>query len=72
MELNGAAIRAIRVRSGMSVTAAAEKAKVSQPTWSNWERGKRRATPENLKVICAVLALDDMTAILASAPEVVA
>lgn len=68
MKLNGAAIREIRSRSGLSITDAASKAHVSQPTWSNWERGKRRATPENLKVICEVLAIQDMTAILAS-PE---
>lgn len=66
MRLNGAAIRAIRERTGLSITAAATAAGVSQPTWSNWERGTRRATPANVKVICEVLRLEDKTAILAS------
>jgi transcriptional regulator with XRE-family HTH domain len=65
MELNGAAIKVIRERSGLSITAAAARANVSQPTWSNWERGQRRATPEKVKAICSVLAIEDVTAILA-------
>ena len=71
MRLNGAAIRVIRERTGMSVTAAAKAAGVSQPTWTNWERGTRRATPANARVICEVLRLEDMSAILAM-PEQVA
>lgn len=65
MRLNGAAIRAIRERTGLSITAAALAAGVTQPTWTNWERGTRRATPANAKIICQVLRLEDMTAILA-------
>ncbi len=65
MQLNGAAIKVIRERSGMSITAAAAKANVSQPTWSNWERGQRHASPEKVKAICSVLAIEDVTAILA-------
>lgn len=69
MRLNGAAIRVIRERTGLSITAAANAAGVTQPTWSNWERGKRRATPANVQVICEVLRIEDKTAILA-VPEV--
>lgn len=65
MRLNGAAVRAIRERMGLSVTAAATAAGVTQPTWSNWERGTRRATPANVLVICEVLRLEDRSAILA-------
>lgn len=65
VRLNGAAIRAIRERSGLTITDAARGAGVTQPTWSNWERGKRRATPANVHAICAVLRLEDRTAILA-------
>ena len=69
MRLNGSAIRVIRERTGLSITAAANAAGVTQPTWSNWERGKRRATPANVQAICEVLRIDDKTAILA-VPEV--
>lgn len=69
MRLNGAAIRAIRERSGLTVSAAAKAAHVSQPTWSNWERGVHRASPSNVITICEVLRLEDRTAILA-VPEV--
>ncbi len=65
MRLNGAAIRVIRERSGLTVTEAARRAGVRQPTWSNWERNRRNATPANVAAICAVLRIDDVTAILA-------
>lgn len=65
MELNGAAIKEIRTRSGLSVSSAAAKAGVTQPTWTRWERGQRQASPENVQAICEVLAIKDMTAILA-------
>jgi transcriptional regulator with XRE-family HTH domain len=65
MRLNGAALRVIRERTGLSITAAAASAGVTQPTWSNWERGTRRATPANVVAICRVLRIEDKTAILA-------
>jgi transcriptional regulator with XRE-family HTH domain len=65
MILNGAALRAIRLRTpGMTVTRAAAGVGVSQPTWSNWERGKRQATPLHVRAICDLLSIDDPAAIV--------
>jgi transcriptional regulator with XRE-family HTH domain len=69
MRLNGAAIRVIRERSGLSISEAARRAGVRQPTWSNWERNRRNATPGHVAAICAVLRIDDVTAILADPSE---
>lgn len=69
MRVNGAAMRLIRERTGLSITEAAGRARVRQPTWSNWERGARNATPANVQAICQALAIDDMTAILAIPAE---
>lgn len=64
VRLNGPAVRVIRERTGLSITEAATRAGVRQPTWSNWERGERNATPANIQAICRVLLIDDMTAVL--------
>ncbi len=65
MQINGVALRTIRERSGLSVSEAAARAGVSQPSWSNWERGARNAKPASVRAICRALAIDDITAILA-------
>jgi len=46
MELNRHALRVIRQRSGLSVSALAAVAGISQPHLSNIETGRRRASPE--------------------------
>lgn len=69
MRINGAALRIIRERSGLNITEASARVGVRQPTWSNWERGARNATPSNVRLICEALAIDDMTAILVAEPE---
>lgn len=62
---NGAAIRAIRLASGKTVTQCAEQAGVNQATWSKWELGVRRIGPANFRKVLETLALDDRNAILA-------
>ncbi|HEY5154932.1 MAG TPA: helix-turn-helix transcriptional regulator [Acidimicrobiales bacterium] len=46
MPINPYALRAIRERSGLSVSALAELAGASQPHLSNIERGRRQASPD--------------------------
>jgi transcriptional regulator with XRE-family HTH domain len=46
VQLNGHALRIIRERSGLSVSALASEVGISQPHLSNIERGHRRASPE--------------------------
>lgn len=46
MEINPPALRAIRERSGYSVTALAEAAGIKQAHLSNIETGRRKASPE--------------------------
>jgi len=46
MLLNRHALRIIRERSGLTVSALAEQAGISQPHLSNLERGRRRASPD--------------------------
>lgn len=70
MKLNGYAIREIRTKSGKTVSEAAMAAGVKQPTWSNWERGKRDATPANVLQICHVLEVSDHRAVLADPASV--
>jgi transcriptional regulator with XRE-family HTH domain len=46
MQLNRHALRIIRERSGLSASALASRAGISQPHLSNIERGRRQASPE--------------------------
>lgn len=46
MQLNPAALRAIRERSGLTISALASEADMSQPHLSNLEAGKRKAGPD--------------------------
>lgn len=64
LKLNGPALREIRMAKGRSVSSCAEEVDVSQGTWSNWEAGRRRATPENVQRITEVLLIQDVRSIL--------
>jgi transcriptional regulator with XRE-family HTH domain len=68
--LNGYAIKEIRTKAGKTVSAAAKGAGVSQPTWSNWERGERNATAANLLQIVKELEIGNVRAILANPDEI--
>ena len=66
MQLNRHALNVIRTRSGLSVSALAEAAGISQPHLSNLEAGKRQASEqaitrlaEALKVPVVALVNDD-------------
>lgn len=70
VQLNGYAIREIRTKAGKTVSQSAKAAGVTQPTWSNWERGQRNATAANVLQICHVLDVADHRAVLASPDDV--
>lgn len=57
MHLNRHALRAIRERSGLSITALAARAGVSQPHLSNLESGRRQASPAVLRRLALALAV---------------
>lgn len=64
MRINPAALRAIRQRSGMSVTALAEAAGIKQPHLTNIEAGRRNASPDVVVALASALKVD-LPAILA-------
>lgn len=70
MRANGAAIRTIRERSGLTVSQLAREIGIQQPHLSNVENGRRQASPEVLLAIARVLKID-LLAILAD-PETAA
>ena len=55
MKVNGHALRAIRERSGLSVSALARQAGTSQPHLSNIEGGRRSASPALVHKLAEVL-----------------
>ena len=55
--LNRHALRAIRQRSGFTVSALADLSGVSQPHLSNIEAGRRRASPEAVAALAAALSV---------------
>jgi transcriptional regulator with XRE-family HTH domain len=57
VHLNRHALRAIRERSGLSVTALAARAGVSQPHLSNLETGRRKASPAVVHRLATALAV---------------
>lgn len=69
MKSNGAAIKAIRERTGLSQTdaAALTGGAVSRPLWANIEAGRRNGLPATLKAIATALNVP-LTAIVASYP----
>lgn len=68
MVINPAALRAIRERSGYSVTALAEQAGIKQAHLSNIEAGRRKASPEVVLALAEALKVPT-PAILASPSE---
>lgn len=71
MRLNPAAVRALRERSGMTVTALALAAGIKQAHLSNIEAGRRNASPEIVKAIASALRVE-LPAILSDPAESVA
>lgn len=61
---NGFAIRALRQKSRLSVSALAVAAGIRQPHMSNIERGDRQPSDDVAMRIAAALGLDDLRAIL--------
>lgn len=54
-DFDAAQFRALRVRSGMSITELATKAKLSRGAVSKWENGRSKPSPENfIKVMQAL------------------
>ena len=68
MQLNGHALRIIRERSGLSVSALASQVGISQPHLSNIERGRRRASPEVSQRLAVALRVP-LLALLADPTE---
>ena len=64
-KLDGEALKRRRILQGLTASAAAELAGVTQSTWSHWEAGDRGAAPANLEKICETLGLGDKLSILA-------
>jgi transcriptional regulator with XRE-family HTH domain len=58
MRLNGWSMRAIREARGASASECARQVKVSQPAWSNWERGVRETSALRVLQIAQVLDVD--------------
>lgn len=58
MSLTGPAIRAARLAAGLTQEAAAERHGVSQPQWSDWERGVRTPGVDQLAAIAATLGCE--------------
>lgn len=68
MDINPVALRTIRQRSGLTVTALAEAAGIRQAHLSNIESGRRRPSPELALALAEALQVPLM-AILASPAE---
>lgn len=68
MKSNGHAIKAIRERSGLSVTQLAEMIGRTRPFISNIEANRRDGSPEVIKAIAEALKVP-ITAIIYGAPE---
>lgn len=58
MQINPAALRAIRTRSGMTATALAEMAGIKQSHVSNIEAGRRKASPDVIIAIAQALKVE--------------
>lgn len=67
MRCNPSALRTIRERSGLSISALAREAGISQPHLTNIEKGDRQASPDVLVKLATALKVE-LTAILAD-PE---
>ncbi len=69
--LNAEALRAIRERSGLTVTDLARLSGISQPHISNLENGSRRATPPTIKALAVALGVP-MMALFGPEPQRIA
>jgi len=69
VHLNRHALRAIRERSGLSITALAARAGVSQPHLSNLESGRRQASPAMVRRLARALAVPVVALLGAPEPE---
>lgn len=58
MQINPAALRVIRERSGMSVTSLAASAGIKQAHLSNIEAGRRQASPEVITALATALKIE--------------
>lgn len=58
MQVNRHAVRALRERSGLTVTALAEQAGIGQAHLSNIEAGRRKASPEVVVALAKGLKVD--------------
>lgn len=58
VRLNTSALRALRERSGMTVTALAAAAGIKQSHLSNIEAGRRNASPEVAVALASALCVD--------------
>jgi len=67
MHVNPAALRAIRERTGLTVSGLARLSGISQPHLSNLENGRRRAGPAAIKALAEALQVP-MTALLGPEP----
>ena len=65
MEVNPYALRALRERSGFSVTSLASASGIKQSHLSNIEAGRRKASPEVTRALAAALKVE-LPAILKS------
>lgn len=61
--INGPVLRAIREARGLTVRAAAAKAGISGPTWSQYEGGTRAASKAAFDGLCKALELRDPRAL---------
>lgn len=64
MDINPVALRTIRQRTGLTVTALAEAAGIGQAHLSNIESGRRKASPEVVIALAEALRIE-LPAILA-------
>ena len=68
MDINHAALKVIRERSGLTRTALAEAAGIKQPHLSNIEAGRRTCSPSLAKALAEALNIP-LNAILANSKE---
>lgn len=69
MRINGAALTAIRERSGMKIARLSEASGVDRTTISNIEAGRRNASPEVAVALASALKVE-LPALLADPAEV--
>lgn len=72
MQVNRHAVRALRERSGLTVTALAEQAGIGQAHLSNIEAGRRKASPEVVIALARSLKVDVLAIVLEPVVEAVA